>query len=104
EQTTSPKVIVINHPRDRHAGFQPFGPKRHIAVAGEDLGGCELQANAVEAVNSGAQQTDGMRLFHDWFGLLNSGRRLTPVGASDSHDVIATSWVRGGPTRRAREA
>src|SRR5262245_58525681 len=31
QQTTSPKVIVINHPRDRHAGFQPFGPKRHIA-------------------------------------------------------------------------
>jgi hypothetical protein len=32
-------------------------------------------------------QTDVMRPFHDWFGLLNRGIILTPVGASDSHDV-----------------
>jgi hypothetical protein len=32
-------------------------------------------------------QTDVMRPFHDWFGLLNRGMILTPVGASDSHDV-----------------
>src|SRR5262249_1792555 len=32
-------------------------------------------------------QTDVMRPFHDWFGLLNRGVRLAPVGASDSHDV-----------------
>src|SRR5439155_7226081 len=34
-----------------------------------------------------ATQTDVLRLFHDWMGLLNRGRNVTPVGASDSHDV-----------------
>ncbi|HEX5270754.1 MAG TPA: CehA/McbA family metallohydrolase, partial [Gemmataceae bacterium] len=87
EKTTRAKVVVLNHPRDLHAGFRPLGPERHVAVAGEDLDGWELRANAIEVVNSGAQQSDVMRPFHDWFGLLNRGVRLAPVGASDSHDV-----------------
>jgi hypothetical protein len=41
----------------------------------------------MEVVNSGAHQTDVMRLYRDWFGALNRGLTLTPVGASDSHDV-----------------
>jgi hypothetical protein len=28
-----------------------------------------------------------MQLFHDWFGMLNGGHIVTPVGSSDSHDV-----------------
>ena len=83
----SPAVIVLNHPRDLHSGFRPFGPERHIAATGEDLDGWVLRANAMELVNSGAQQTDVLRLYRDWFGLLNRGLLLTPVGASDSHDV-----------------
>ena len=46
-----------------------------------------LPANAMETVNSGALQENAMRLFYDWFGLLNRGIDLTPVGSSDSHDV-----------------
>ena len=84
---TGPKVIVLNHPRDLHGGFRPFGPEHHVAVTGENLDGWDLRANAVEVVNSGAQQTDVMRPFHDWFGLLNRGMVIAPVGASDSHDV-----------------
>jgi hypothetical protein len=84
---TAAKVVVLNHPRDLHSGFRPFGPEHHVAVAGENLDGWELKANAVEVVNSGAQQTDVMRPFHDWFGLLNRGLAIAPVGASDSHDV-----------------
>jgi hypothetical protein len=41
----------------------------------------------VEVVNSGAQQSDVMQPVRDWFGLLNRGSALTPVGSSDSHDV-----------------
>jgi hypothetical protein len=82
-----PKVIVLNHPRDRHSGFQPFGPEHHLALTGTNLDGWDLKANAMEVINSGALQTDFMRLYHDWFGLLNRGTILTPVGASDSHDV-----------------
>ncbi len=86
--TPGVQVIVLNHGRDLHGGFRPFDPKNHLAVAGENLDGWRLQANAMEVVNSGALQTDPMRLYLDWFGLLNRGLRVTPIGSSDSHDVI----------------
>ena len=41
----------------------------------------------MEVLNSGTTQTDPLRLFHDWMGLLNRGLSVTPVGSSDSHDV-----------------
>jgi hypothetical protein len=60
-------------------------------------------------VNSGATRADPMELFRDWFGMLNRGRRVTPIGASDSHDVAryivgqARTYVRyaddGDPSR-----
>lgn len=80
-------AIILNHARDNHGGFRPFGEERHIAVAGLNLRDWKVPANAMEVVNSGAQQTDMMRLYHDWFGMLNRGYFMTPVGASDSHDV-----------------
>jgi hypothetical protein len=87
DRTTGARVVVLNHPRDLHAGFRPFGPERHLALTGEDLDGWVLRANAVEVVNSGAQQSDVLRPVRDWLGLLNRGLSLTPVGSSDSHDV-----------------
>ncbi|HEV3439544.1 MAG TPA: CehA/McbA family metallohydrolase, partial [Gemmata sp.] len=86
-QPMKPRMVILNHPRDLHAGFRPFGPEHHLALTGENLDGWELPANAMEVVNSGALQTDTMRLVRDWFGMLNRGALLTPVGASDSHDV-----------------
>ena len=80
-------VIVLNHARDIHSGFRPFDPARHIAVAGEDREGWTLPANAMEIVNSGATLRDPWLLLHDWLGLLNHGYHITPIGASDSHDV-----------------
>jgi hypothetical protein len=84
---TGASVMVLNHPRDVHLGFRPFGPEHHLSLTGENLDGWELRANAMEVVNSGAQQSDVMLPFRDWFGLLNRGLGLTPIGASDSHDV-----------------
>jgi hypothetical protein len=81
------KAIVLNHARDVHSGFRPFGVNRHLSLTGEDLDGWKLPANAMEVVNSGAQQSDVMLLVRDWFGMLNGGHFLTPVGSSDSHDV-----------------
>jgi hypothetical protein len=46
-----------------------------------------MPANAMEVINSGSQQTNIMNLYNDWFGMLNHGNFLTPVGSSDSHDV-----------------
>src|SRR5205823_10888089 len=37
-------VVVLNHPRDRHLNFRPFGPERFVALSGEDLDGWELGA------------------------------------------------------------
>jgi hypothetical protein len=47
----------------------------------------DLSFDLIEALNSGAQQTDYMLVLRDWFALLNRGHRMTAVGASDSHDV-----------------
>ncbi len=80
-------IIILNHARDIHGGFRPHDPKHFIAAAGQRLDGRKLFANAMEVVNSGAVMSDPMRLYKDWFGLLNRGHRITPVGASDSHDV-----------------
>ena len=86
-EKTGARAVVLNHPRDKHSGFRPFGPGHHLALTGDNLDGWELKANAMEVVNSGAQQTDVMRPVHDWMALLNRGVQLTPVAASDSHDV-----------------
>lgn len=84
---TTDAVVVLNHGRDVHGGFRPLGRTRHISVAGEDLDGWSLPANAMEVVNSGAVMSDLLALPRDWMGMLNRGVRLAPVGASDSHDV-----------------
>jgi len=81
------EAIILNHARDEHNNFRPFDPLHHIAVAGMSLTGWAFPANAIEVMNSGAQMQDIMRLYNDWFGMMNRGYRLTPVGASDSHDV-----------------
>jgi hypothetical protein len=85
--TPDVKLVILNHARDIHSGYRPFDPLHHNAVVGENLDGWNLQANAMEVINSSAQQTDVMRLLHDWMGMLNRGHILTPVGSSDSHDV-----------------
>lgn len=81
------KVAILNHARDLHSNYRPFGQKHHLSQTGENLDGWKLRANAMEIINSGATQTDVMQLYHDWFGALNRGLFLTPVGSSDSHDV-----------------
>lgn len=82
----SEQVVVLNHARDVHNNFRPFDPSRHLSVTGISPG-WQLPANAMEVINSGSQQSDFMQLFHDWFGMLNGGTMLTPIGSSDSHDV-----------------
>ena len=87
DKAATEPVIVLNHGRDDHGGFQPLGRARHISLTGEDLQGWPLPANAMEVVNSGAIRSDALSLPRDWMGMLNRGLLLTPVGSSDSHDV-----------------
>lgn len=86
-RTPSVEVIVLNHPRDIHAGFRPFGTEHFNPVTGEFHDGRMPEFDALEAVNSGALQTDPMQVYRDWFALLNRGYSVTTVGSSDSHDV-----------------
>jgi hypothetical protein len=81
------KVAILNHARDLHSGTRPFGPKLFNAAVGENVEDWPMRFNAMEIINSGATQTDPLRLVHDWMALLNRGCNVTPVGSSDSHDV-----------------
>ena len=81
------QAVILNHARDIHNGFRAFGPERHLSSAGVSKNNWKFPANAMELINSGSQQTNIMTLYHDWFGMLNRGYYLTPVGSSDSHDV-----------------
>jgi hypothetical protein len=85
--TPGVKAIVLNHPRSVHNQFIPFGPENFDSATGRSKGSIDLSFNCLEILNSGAQQTDYMLVFRDWFALLNRGLRITAVGASDSHDV-----------------
>lgn len=85
--TPGVRAVILNHGRDLHGGTTPLGPRLHNAVAGQNLEGWELRANAMETVNSGATQTNILELSEDWMNLLNRGFDLTPAGTSDSHDV-----------------
>lgn len=80
------RVVILNHPRDLHAGFRPFAPEHFNPVAGAHRRG-PLGVDAMEVINSGAMRSDLMELARDWMAVRNHGERLTAVGASDSHDV-----------------
>ncbi len=81
------QVVLLNHPRSIHTKFRPFDPQNFNTQTGENPAGLDLSFDAMELVNSGAQQTDSMLVIRDWFALLNRGHRIVGIGASDSHDV-----------------
>jgi hypothetical protein len=86
-RTPGVRVVILNHPRGKHSNFVPFAPEQFHPATGEHVRGPAFPFNAMELVNSGAQQSDFMLLYRDWFALLNRGHRITGVGSSDSHDV-----------------
>ncbi len=81
------RIVVQNHPRDVHSGYQPFNPVHHLSPAGENLIGRTFFSNAVEVINSGAMYSDVLQPVLDWLGLLNRGHRVSAIGASDTHTV-----------------
>ncbi|QDT33690.1 CehA/McbA family metallohydrolase [Thalassoglobus polymorphus] len=97
ENKTQAQVVILNHARDLHSRFTPFGPENYLSIVGESLKGWPIGFNAMEVINSGATQTEPLELFHDWMNLLNAGHEITPVGSSDSHDV-ARHFVGQGRT------
>src|SRR5262249_39573010 len=49
-------VVILNHPRDLHAGFRPFDPTLFNLVTGSHRRG-SIGVDAIEVINSGALQS-----------------------------------------------
>jgi hypothetical protein len=81
------RVVILNHPTDLHSNYRPADSSRFHAASGESLDGRDWAFDGIEVVNSGAMQSDEMSPFRVWFALLNRGKKITGIGASDSHDV-----------------
>jgi hypothetical protein len=81
------QVVSLNHPRDLHSNYRPFGPENFNPESGENRTGQVFGFDCLEVLNSGALQSDLLLTFRDWFALLNSGHRITAVAGSDGHDV-----------------
>ncbi len=86
-QTPNLRFVIMNHPRDVHSGFKPFGPENMLSSTGRRLDGRTLNVDAIELMNSAALQSDPMLVFHDWCTQLNRGLHLHAIGSSDSHEV-----------------
>lgn len=84
---TGAQVITLNHPRDVHQNFTPFGPDNFDPVTGALRAAPEFDVNAIEVATSAAMQSDIMQLYRDWFALLNHGYRVAAIGASDTHHL-----------------
>jgi hypothetical protein len=86
--TPGVEVITLNHPRDLHSGFIPFGNLQFNPKTGKHRDDAALQGiDAIEVITSGALQSDIHLLYRDWFALLNHGHRISAIASSDSHDV-----------------
>jgi hypothetical protein len=83
--TPGVQVVILNHPLDLHSDFVPLDT--FDVKTGRFTDGRELKANGIEVINSGAQQSDPMKLVLDWMALLKSGHKISAVGSSDSHTV-----------------
>ena len=81
------KVVILNHPRWPSFEDSPFTNEKLDLATGAFASGLRLTVDATEMINSTTEQEDPLRLFHDWFALLNRGVRIFAVGTSDSHTV-----------------
>jgi hypothetical protein len=84
---TGAKVITLNHPRDVHQNFTPFGAENFDSATGAFKSAPKFDCDAIEVVTSAAMQSDIMQLYRDWFALLNRGVRVAAIAASDTHHV-----------------
>ena len=87
------KVVILNHPRWPDETTNPMMRFNFNRASGDRFNGPAFTFNAMELVNSSSGSylnrkelsDDELRLFADWFPILNRGEKITGVGASDSH-------------------
>lgn len=80
------KVVTLNHPRGMLLPRFAFNLFRLNRASGEFPNTAVFPFDAMELTNPGGN-FDAMYLLRDWFALLNFGRKVTAVSASDSHTV-----------------
>lgn len=81
------KVVILNHPRWPEDGKDPLTKLGFDEQTGANAAGQEFTFDCIELVNSDAPTSPPAMVLPAWFALLESGRRFTGVGASDSHAV-----------------
>lgn len=86
-KTPGVKVVILNHPRNIHNEFCPMDDALFNVETGEHRFAKAFTFDGIELVTSAALQNDLMRIYRDWFALLNRGHRLVGVGSSDTHDI-----------------
>lgn len=86
-KTPGVKVVILNHPRNIHNDFCPMDEELFDVQTGAHQFTNAFTFDGIELVTSAALQNDLMRVFRDWFALLNRGHRLVGVGSSDTHDI-----------------
>ena len=81
------RVVILNHPRWPEEGEDPLTRLGFDERTGANAAGQEFTFDCIELVNSDAPTSPPARVLPAWYALLESGRRFTGVGASDSHAV-----------------
>jgi hypothetical protein len=89
------KVVVLNHPRFPDPETNPMEQFNLNRASGDRFTGPAFTFNAMELINSSSPSSmqraelvdHPLRIFADWFPILNRGEKITGVGSSDSHTV-----------------
>lgn len=89
------RAVIWNHPYYPNYEDSAYTKFRFNRASGDRFNGPAFHFNAMELVNSSSSLTiardelknNPMRLFNDWFAILNRGEKITAVGASDTHTV-----------------
>jgi hypothetical protein len=79
------KVVTLNHPR-----WDPlpiFVRSKLNRTTGDFSPAKKFPFDAMEVANALVPVKDPLAVFHDWFGLMNHGEKITGLASSDSHTV-----------------
>jgi hypothetical protein len=87
-------IIQVNHPRSTGAGgyFSAVGYDAATRTV-EKPEDWSLDFDAIELINGKGAPAPTTGIFLDWYSLLNSGKRVTANGNSDSHNALPGSEV-----------
>ncbi|MFO0740689.1 MAG: CehA/McbA family metallohydrolase [Labilithrix sp.] len=78
-------MLIVNHPRGSMGYFDLAGYERETGKGEEGLWSDAF--GAIEVFNDADFESNRNDSVADWFGMLNSGRKIAATGSSDSHHL-----------------